>query len=488
MGTIHIAGLGSGSLDALPYGTLRLLQAGYPVLVRTARHPVVDVLRAQGFVLTALDDYYEAGDTFDVVYDAIAERVIEEARLHGTVVYTVPGHPGMAEKSVRILHERARSAGHEIVDGPGQSFLDDLLLRVGVDPVDGLLLLDAADVPDRPLLARTHLVVVQMYNRDLAAEVKVALSAVYGDEHEVVVVRAAGIPGQESLLRMPLFALDRTPGIDHLTTLYVPPLGDPNTMIGAWDELVQIIATLRSPDGCPWDMEQTHESLRRFAIEEAYELAHAIDTGDVENLQEELGDVLLQVVLHSQIAAEDGYFTARDVIRTLCEKLIRRHPHVFGDASVRDVEDVKAMWDQIKSAEVETDSTTRPTVLDRLRRGRPPFVDSLKVQSLAAEVGFEFESLVDVAAKVAEETDEVLRAETTAQRLDEVGDLLFSVVNLARWLSVDPEQALVSANEKFRTRLAFVEEMLASQNITFSDASAQQLDGYWRQVKEISDR
>lgn len=487
--TIYITGLGAGATAALPYGTLKLLQAGYPVLLRTERHPVVDELRAQGIHFTSLDFYYEAADDFAQVYDEIAEHVLRTADMAPSVVFAVPGHPAVAEKSVRLLAERAAARGHQIEWGPGQSFLDDLLLRIGVDPVDGLVMLDATDLQVRDLSPRLHTVIVQMYNQDRAAEVKTALGPVYGDEYEVIVARAIGVKEEEELRRVPVYELDRGLSIDHLTTLYVPPLTTREQRLGEFDELVSIVAALRSPEtGCPWDLEQTHETLRPYVIEEAYEVVDAIDEGDPDHLAEELGDVLLQVLLHSQIGEDDGYFQIRDVIRLLSQKLIRRHPHVFGDHVVANTDEVLANWQRIKEAEKRAGQAggddAAPSLLAQVKSSLPPFSESIKLQTKAAQVGFDFADAQAALAKVREEADEVAQAKTPDEQAAEIGDLLFSVVNTARHLGIDPEAALRATNARFRQRFARIETGLAERGIDIKDATLDILEDFWQNAKE----
>ncbi|MHB1684572.1 MAG: bifunctional methyltransferase/pyrophosphohydrolase YabN [Bacilli bacterium] len=482
MGVIHIVGLGGGSVNSLPYGTLGLLGAGHPAYIRTVRHPVVSFLDREGITYTALDSFYETASSFAGVYEAMAGYLLGETDRHGEIVFAVPGHPAMAERTVRILAERAPSAGHQIVYGPGQSFLDDMLLRIGVDPVEGLLLLDADDVDGALLRPVLHTVIVQMYNTAKAMDVKAALAEIYGDVHEVVVARGVGLGDEESIRRIPLYELDRLDGIDHLTSLYVPPLRERSQRLGEWSELLQIVSTLRSPDGCPWDIEQTHQSLRPYVIEEAYEVAEAIDNSDVDALVDELGDLLLQVALHSQIGQDEGYFTVRDVTRALSEKLIRRHPHVFGDAEALDAEAVKANWQRIKSAEKPV-AAERPYLLDRVKRAQPPLLESGALQAEAALVGFDWPDRKGVFAKIAEEIVELEQAVTVEDQLEELGDLLFSVVNLARRLNLDPERACRMANDKFRRRFNHVERQLEQRSLAFSEVALDILEEFWQNAK-----
>ncbi len=482
MGMVYIVGLGAGAESALPQGALSLLTAGHAVVLRTERHPVVSYLRERGVTFTAMDEVYDQADDFAAVYEEIARRVLQIADREGSVVFAVPGHPAVAEKSVRLLRERAPQAGHEVEFGPGQSFLDDMLLRLGVDPIEGLAIVDAADVDGRDINSRVHLVVVQMYSQALAADVKVELAEVYGDGHEVVLVRAIGVPGEESLRRLPLYELDRQAGIDHLTTLYVPPQAS-GEAAGDFGELLRVVARLRSPDGgCPWDLAQTHQTLRPYVIEEAYEVARAIDGGDWEELIDELGDLLLQVLLHSQIGRDEGYFQVRDVIAGLSAKLIRRHPHVFGGATADDAQAVKGIWDEVKARE-RAARMAPASVLDGVKAGLPPLVEARRLHRKAAEVGFDWPDADAAWVKVEEELAE-LRAASDDERAGEFGDVLFTLVNWADRHGIDAEQAAAAANRKFRGRFAQMERFMLQESVEFSELTLERMEQFWQAAKQ----
>jgi MazG family protein len=248
-------------------------------------------------------------------------------------------------------------------------------------------------------------------------------------------------------------------------------------------ELRAVVHRLRAPGGCPWDREQTHETLIPHLLEEAYEVAEAIRNGDMPHLREELGDLLLQPVLHAEIAAETGAFDLDAIARELTEKLIRRHPHVFGDATVEGSEGVLTQWDAIKR---EEKGTQRESILHGISHGLPALIRAQKLQKKAAKVGFDWPDAAPVLDKIREEADEIVaeiaKGDSKAVA-EEVGDLLFSVVNLARKLGVDAESALVAANTKFETRFGKVEDTLAAQGKQPGECSLAQLDAIWDQVK-----
>ena len=252
-----------------------------------------------------------------------------------------------------------------------------------------------------------------------------------------------------------------------------------------FDKLVQVVATLRGENGCPWDREQTHETLKADLIEESYEVIEAIDAKDAAKLQEELGDLLMQVMLHAQIAKDDGNFSINEVVQSITEKLIRRHPHVFGGVEVSDAEEVLTNWEAIKRQEAGYED--RNSVLDGIPDMLPSLLRAQKIQRRAARVGFDWDEVSDVLPKLEEEIEEIkmcIEAGTPEDIEMEVGDLLFSVVNLCRFLDVQAEEALRQANRKFINRFKAMEIELERRGKTFTDYDLAGLDELWEEAKE----
>jgi len=267
---------------------------------------------------------------------------------------------------------------------------------------------------------------------------------------------------------------------------------------GQWfEKLVAVQARLRAPNGCPWDREQTHQTLRTYLIEEAYEVLEALESGNDAKFAEEMGDLLLQVVFHSQIAREEGRFTVVDVIREIHDKLIRRHPHVFGETRAKNAAEVLRNWEQIKAEErraaKEKKSETheavgaKPSLLDGVSRALPATLEGFQLTRKAARIGFDWESADGVAAKLREETEEVqkaLRAGSEAKTEEEIGDLLFAAVNLARFVNVDPEIALKKANAKFSRRFKAMEAQALARGREFKDLPREEMEALWDAMKE----
>lgn len=245
------------------------------------------------------------------------------------------------------------------------------------------------------------------------------------------------------------------------------------------EELISVIAKLRATDGCPWDREQTHQTLRPNMLEEAYEAVDAIDENDMAHLKEELGDVLLQVLLHSQIASEHGDFNIEDVAKELKDKLIHRHPHVFGEVKVKNAQEVKKNWDILKAEE----KTERKSVMDGISRSQAALMSAQKISKRAVKVGFEWpdeESLYDCFYSEVEEFKQAKKEQNKEHMEEEFGDILFAAVNLARWNKIDAEQALLKANKKFEKRFRKMEELATKP---LEEYSFQEYDNLWKQAK-----
>ena len=250
--------------------------------------------------------------------------------------------------------------------------------------------------------------------------------------------------------------------------------------LGSFDTLREIIARLRAPDGCPWDRKQTHTSLKPYLVEECYEVLQALDEGTPPELCEELGDLLLQIMLHAQIAAEDGQFDIEDVVRAISNKLIHRHPHVFGSHKVRDAAEVELNWEALKQEERHEDESLLSGVPDQM----PALAYSQSIQRRVAGVGFDWEKVEDIIDKLAEEVAELKQAPDQQERAKEFGDLLFTLVNIARRLNIDSEMALRSANQRFYQRFSYMEEVCRQRGIDIGSLSLDEQNALWEEAKQ----
>lgn len=490
---ITVVGLGSGDPDQLTLGVWRRLQSASRVYVRTEKHPMMSMLREQGVAYASFDHIYEQKDSFPDVYEAIADQLIAEAKGEGEpLVYAVPGHPMVAERTVQLLHERCPEEGVSLVVLGGESFLDQAFVRLGIDPIEGFVLLDAADLSPSLLRPQLHLIIGQVYDSFTASDVKLALMEFYPDDFEVVVGHALGVAGEEAIIRIPLYKLDRTPGFGNLSLVWVPRSDDPSLQNRSFDRLHEIVEILRSPEGCPWDREQTHQSIRKNFIEELYEALEAIDNDDPDGMREEFGDVILQVMLHSQMEEETGAFSVYDVIQSLNEKLLFRHPHVFGELAAKDASEALVNWEQMKAEEKRRKGIdpAKQSALDGIPPDLPALMKAYKLQKKASKVGFDWGELEPVLAKIEEELKELREAaasQTPEEQAGELGDLLFAVVNAARFIDADPEEALSRTNMKFKRRFAYIEEQLRISGKNFDQTDLTEMDRWWEEAKRLSE-
>ena len=385
---IKIVGLGPGAPEALTIGAVKTLEESNNLYFRTEKHPTVDYLKDRLKTFKTCDNYYEEGSSFDEVYQNIAKDIIEEYKKTKELVYAVPGHPLVAERSVLNIIELCDKNNIEYSILPAVSFIDAMMDRLKIDPIEGLKVIDAFDIKNQILDKRIGTIITQVYNGLIASEVKLELLEHYNDDTEIIYVRAAGIEGQESIRRIPLYELDMQEDIDYLTSVYIPK--DLNNKKDFYDFL-NIIETLRGENGCPWDREQTHESIKNNLLEECYEVVEAIDEDDIDSLIEELGDVLLHVVFHATIGKEDGYFNINDIIESASKKMIYRHPHVFKDDNVETSEEVLVNWEELKKKEKEYNTISDE--IDGIAKTLPALTKAHKVQNKAARVGFDLDDV-----------------------------------------------------------------------------------------------
>ena len=481
MGKITVAGLGPGDFGLITMEAWETMRTAPVLLLRTAKHPTVAELKRRGVKFASYDALYEQAENFEALYRGIADNLVQRAQAGEELVYVVPGSPLVAERTVVLLRERAVRAGVPLTILPGMSFVEILYTRLGLDPIDGLTIADASDLDRLPVDLPTGLIVTQVYNEAIASETKLNLMEYLPDEYEVVYVHNLGLP-DESIRPIPLFELDRQPDIDHLTSLYVPPVRRGETF--SLEPLTDVMRTLRSPGGCPWDIAQSHESLRRNLIEEVYEVIEAIDLKDSELLCEELGDLLLQIVFHARMAEEAGGFSMQDVVNGITEKLIRRHPHIFGDVQVADAGEVMLNWEAIKKLE----KPERTSALDGVPKDLPALAAAEKLQKKASKVGFDWQEAAPVWEKCAEELAELKEAvseKNAAHITEEFGDVLFALVNLSRFLGVDAELALMAANQKFHRRFSYVEQQVKKAGRPWKEYGLAQLDAFWNKAKDL---
>lgn len=478
---LKIMGLGPGAYEALTIGALKELKNNKNIYFRTEKHPTVDFLKDEGIKFESYDHAYEKYDSFDDVYKYIAEDLITKIKDDEDLIYAVPGHPLVAEKSVVNLIELCKENNIQYEVLPAVSFVDAMMEALQVDPIEGVKIIDAFDMKNQILDKRVGTIITQVYNNFIASEVKLRLLEGYEDDTEIIFVRAAGVEGLESIRKIPLYELDWQEDIDYLTSIYIPKdLGNKKD----FQDLLDIIETLRNPGGCPWDREQTHESLKSALLEECYEVIDAIENEDEDALIEELGDVLLQVVFHASIGKEDGYFDIMDVIGGISNKMINRHPHVFGNEEANTSEQVLVNWDEIKKEEKGIKTLTEE--MQNIAKSLPAITRAYKVQKKAKKVGFDWDDVNCAMDKVKEELNEIKEVYNYEDKSiieGEVGDLLFACINVARFLEVDGELALDKTIKKFINRFSYIENEAIKNNKNLKDMTLEEMDKLWEEAK-----
>ncbi len=479
---ITILGLGPGDPQLLSREAWDIIQQTNEIYLRTRRHPTVagfpKSLRVYDF-----DSLYEQYDSFEEVYSRIVDEILTLGKRPAGVVYAVPGHPFIAEATGPDIYKRAKAVGIPVEVCEGISFLEPVFRTLGIDPFDGISLVDALELVQLhhpPFPPHYPVLIAQIYDQYIASEVKLTLMNLYPDLQPVTMVHGAGT--RDCIVEnVPLYEIDRSENIGLLTVLYLPSLGKQT----AFERLQEIAAHLRAPEGCPWDREQTLESMQPHLLEEAYEVLNAIDSGDSNKVREELGDLLLVVTMLMQIGMEDGDFTSAEVIDSICTKLIQRHPHVFSDLQVDGADEVLQNWERIKAQERQFNGQIEKSLLDGVEIVLPSLTQAQEYQDRAARIGFDWPKIEDVWEKHSEEITELQDAVDADERNAELGDVLFALVNLARWYGVDAESALRGANRRFKHRFAYIEKSARDQGRDLMEMSLEEMDILWNQAKEL---
>ncbi len=487
---VSVVGLGPGRLDWItPAARSKLHVPGARVFVRTSLIPGLTEL-LDGVVWESFDTVYDTAASLDEVHARILSRLLS-ASAGDEVVLAVPGDGVLGEAILSGLFPSGATPDGklEVEVVPGVPLAAGALAVAGLAAADGAQVVEATSLGGSgldlliELNPRWPAVVTGVYSPGVASDLKLALLRVYPTDHEVRLVFHPGLEDGR-VERLPLAELDRGAfAFDHLTHLVVPGVFG-YTPTGSVHQMRAIVSRLRAPEiGCPWDLEQTHRSLIPYAIEEAYEVVDAIETDDVPGLADELGDVLLQVALHAEIADQSDEFEWNDVVRALSEKLVRRHPHVFGEVEVSGASEVVRNWDQLKAAERQ--HLPRPTsALDGVLTSLPQLKRAAELARKANKAGFDWPTRDGTLAKVREELDELLASATVAEQREELGDLLYVLAKLASQDGIDPEEALRAANRKFTQRFAALEAIAQERGWdSLRDRPIEELESAWAEAK-----
>jgi tetrapyrrole methylase family protein/MazG family protein len=485
-GRVVVVGLGPAGVDLmLPAARVAFERSGHRYL-RTRRHPAAEELEASGLAAESFDARYDAASSYAELYPTIVAELISAAREHGEVVYAVPGNPAVAERTVELL----RASTEVDVDVvPGLSFVDLAWTRLGRDPMAGMHVVDAQDFVVSAAGRSGPTLVGHVTDRWLVSDLKLALLDALPAATPIVVLQRLGLP-DEHVQEVPLAEIDRAVEPDHLTSVFV----DTGTRGVAGDvaALVALARRLRGPGGCPWDAEQTHHSLTRYLLEEAYETVEVLEqlpgdapAGPVDldayaRVEDELGDLLFQVVFHSILASEAGAFDLGDVARGVHDKLVRRHPHVFGDVEAETASAVIANWEQIKKAERASSS-----LVDSISPGLPSLLYAHKLYRKAASVGLEPDPEHDGMAAMRDALDRLVGSVGPVAAEAALGDLLAGAVVAARARGVDAESSLRGWSGRFRDRFVRMERLADAQAVELRAEDAATSRRLWDDAQEV---
>jgi len=478
---INIVGLGPGSIDFLTVGALRALNCNEKIFLRTENHEIANYLKEKNIKYKSYDYFYNNLDNKNEIYNSIAEDIINNQKKFDNIIYAVPGHPLIAEKTVMKIIEICKEQNIEYKILPSTSFIDIILELLNIDPMDGLKIIDALDIENKVLDKRFGTIIAQVYNNIIAREVKEKLLDFYNENTEITVINNLK-KEHGNIINIKLRDLDSVDDININTFLYIKKDLDNKK---DFKDLIDLVETLRGDNGCPWDMEQTSDSIKNETLEEVYELVDAINNKDIDNIIEELGDVLFHVVFHASVGKKDKNFNMTDVLDRIINKMIFRHPHVFGDGKVAgNSEEVLVKWDELKKREKNYKTITEEMKL--IAKTLPALTKAHKVQKKAAKIGFDFDNVEEASKKVIEELNEVLDVYKTGNKekiYNEVGDLIFSCVNISRILKVNEEEALNLTINKFINRFSYIENEALKLNKNLNDMSLEEMDAIWEKSK-----
>ncbi|NLY21288.1 MAG: nucleoside triphosphate pyrophosphohydrolase [Tissierellia bacterium] len=474
MNTICIVGIGSTNEDDLTLKALKEIQSGKKLYARTNQHEVIKYIESLGIEVETFDSEYNSGVEIEETSENIVKRLIDSAR-EEEIVYLVPGGPTIGEDTVRRLIDREI----DINLVAGLSTADTILANQKI-VTDVYRVIDGSSLDIYDLNYKEDLIITEIDNELLLQDIKLQLLEVYPPESEVLVIKDSGL-NSENVLKVKIYEIGNNIVLNHQTSIFIPKINEEASY--NFNDALKITRRLRGEDRCKWDAEQTHESLRENLIEEAYEVVEAIDSGDIDSLVDELGDLLYQVLLHSEIGIDEGTFNVYDVTRNLSDKLIYRHPHVFLEKNVDNSEKLLYNWDRLKN-----ESRNIHTFGEELRsiKGLPSTLRADKIISKAYKINFKWDDVSGVIAKVEEELREVRDAlDGNGDIEEELGDLIFTVVNLVNYLGYSSELLLNQACEKFISRFEKMDELVLNENLDIRNLDLDTLDSLWNMAKNL---
>lgn len=479
MNKITIVGIGPGDLGLLTREAYEVINNSKKIYFRTSWHSVYREFESKGFELESFDKCYDEIEDFDQLTNEI-KNTIEGIAENEDVVYCVLGNPSEDDAVTSLWLEE----GKAVTIIPGISYVAYAMNFVPVNNDFPTTILNVFDFSRHAYDIHNNYFITNAYNPMLLGDFIWSLEEKLGDDFEIYVLTKVGLREEIKAKKVKLMDALDCEGYDHQTVIFVPAvkrhekynLGD----------LREIVETLRGKDGCPWDIEQTHESMKKHLLEEAYEAIEAIENEDYSNLEEELGDILFLVAFHSQLADEEGYFGIDDVLDGIARKMVYRHPHVFKERYDTNTKDVLKQWEELKDNEKSIENYTERLL--NVPKVLPSLLKSYKIQKKASQVGFDWDDINGPLYKLEEEIKEVKEAieqGNSKNIIEEIGDLLFSVVNVSRFLDVNPEEALGKTIQKFIKRFEYIEKQSLKIGKDLTELSLDEMDEYWEESKKL---
>ncbi|MDD4780375.1 MAG: nucleoside triphosphate pyrophosphohydrolase [Tissierellia bacterium] len=476
MNTIQIIGMGSGKLHDLTLKAFNALNEGIPNYSRTDRHPIINEIKDNNIEIHTFDEYFEKYDTFEEIYNNITIKIIELSEKYGKINYCTAGSPFYSDiVTKKLIDEYKDKINIIIIDG--MSFLDKCIKLCGASDYKSIKILDSLEVDEFSFDVNSINIITQVYDEEVASQLKIKLMETYSDDFMVQIIDVL----DETVKKIPLYELDQEKKYGFSTYFCINSIEKSKKTVYNINNLLQIMKILRGPEGCHWDKKQTHKSLRQHVIEEAYEVVDAIDNEDIDNLVEELGDLLLQVIFHSQIGSEEGYLNFNDIVTRVCNKMYSRHPHVFGNEKANTLDEALNSWEKAKQKEKNTNTYTEN--LKNVSKSLSPLSRSYKIQKRAANVGFDWPNETGALNKIKEELFEFIEEYKNMdfnKMENEFGDLLFAMVNFSRFMNINPDVALNKTINKFINRFEFIEK---NSTKDLKEMTLQEMDELWEKSK-----
>ena len=464
---INIVGLSYGRIDDLTVGTLKLLKNVGDVFVRDNGHPIIKELINEG---VRFRDYKELFD-----------NIIKYNEPNESVVYAVCGSPLENEEIVSFITKcKEKKVDYKIYASEG---IKEFLYECTGKLIKEVKIISSQTIDVNKINRKNEIVITNLCNKDIVHNVKSELLKIYYEDIKVYCLK---IGDKKMPIGIKLKDIDKMDDMSELAMLYIPENSDGKKDIY---DLQNIVEILRGENGCPWDKEQTHKSIKKDIVEESYEVLDAIEQNNEEALVEELGDVLFQVMFHASLGKDENEFTILDITDGIYNKMVYRHPHVFGNININNTEEVLVNWDELKKTEKKFENVTDE--LNGVAKALPALIRAKKIQKKAKKVGFDWDNIDGAIEKVKEELNEVIdvyKSEKMSRIKEEIGDLLFSCVNVSRFLNVDAEEALNLTTDKFIRRFSYVENKAKEYNLNLDEMSLSDMDKLWDEAKKLENK